>query len=199
MADLKSSGGGEDTRIYLVKSDHSAIVQSDGTTTATTNAHALISITTGLIKPVFGVDKITLNTVKNDAAMKAFVKAYAAAISSADVDGEVQYGEKGTKHDVDAGVASDTPTLLIVWKGATTSEGIETLAALCSLDADSRNREAEFKKLTQRNLNFTPIAATAALAVANGLLPTPADYDSGETLTIALGEAWEDTYLDPAA
>jgi hypothetical protein len=198
MADLKLASGGENTLIYLVKSDHSAVTQSDGTTTATTNAHASLALTTGIIKPRFGVDKITFELVKHDAALIAFIKANAAAFSSSDTDGEVVNGEKGTKHDVDAGSSSGAQELLIVYRGGENADGIKTVAAIVTLDADARNFETEYKKWSRRTLNFTPVVALQALAVVNGLLPTPADYDVGASLTIALGDAWEDAFLTPA-
>lgn len=198
MPDLKISSGGENCLIYLAKASHAGVAQTDGTTTATSNAHAAIALTTGIIKTSFKIDKISLELVKHDAALLAFIKANAASVSSSDVDGEVVYGEKGTKHDVDAGASSGAQELVIVWRGNTNADGIKTVAAIATLDADARNFEAEYKKWGRRTLNFTPVPAEAALAIVNGLLPTPADYDAGASLTIPEGEPWEDAFLDPA-
>lgn len=198
MPDLKLSSGGENTLIYLAKAGHAGVAQADGTTTATTNAHAVITLTTGIIKPKFGIDKITFELVKHDAALLAFIKSYRSAFSSGVVDGEVAYGEKGTKHDVDAGSSSGAQNLVLVYRGAGNADGIKTCAAICTLDADARNFDAEYKKWGRRILNFTPIAAEAALAIINGLLPTPADYNVAATLTIPIGEPWEEQFLTAA-
>lgn len=198
MADKGLASGGENTLIYLVKANHAGVAQTDGTTTATTNAHAALVISTSLTKAKFGIDKITLELLKHDALLIAAIKNYAAPVSASDVDGEVAYGEKGTKWDVDAGASSGTQELLIVYRGGENADGIKTVAAICTLDADARNFESEYKKWGRRTLNFTPVPATAALAVINGLLPTPADYDAGATVTVALGEPWEEAFLTPA-
>lgn len=198
MADLKLASGGENTLIYLAKASHAGVAQSDGTTTATTNAHATLALTTGITKVKFGIDKITVELVKHDAALIAAIKTLAAPFSSSDVDGEVVYGEAGTKHDVDAGAASGVQELVLVCRGAENADGIKVTAAICTLDGDARNFETEYKKWGRRTLNFTPVAATAALTVTNGLLPTAADFNAGETLTIAVGEPWEEGFLTPA-
>lgn len=198
MADLKVASGGENTLIYLCKAAHAGVAQSDGTTTATTNAHASLAISTSIVKASFKVDKITLEVLKHDAVLLAFIKANAAAVSASEVDGEVVYAEKGTKHDVDAGAASGTQELVLVYRGAENADGIKTVSAICTLDADARNFESEYKKWGRKTLNFTPVPATSALAIANGLLPTPADYDAGATQTIAVDEPWEDSFLTPA-
>lgn len=198
MADKTIASGGENTLIYKAKASHAGVAQADGTTTATTNAHASLGLSTSIVKASFKTDKITLEVLKHDTILLAFIKANAASVSSADVDGEVVYAEKGTKHDVDAGASSGTQELVLVYRGGENADGIKTVSVICTLDADARNFEAEYKKFGRKTLNFTPVVATAAVVIANGLLPTPADYDAGATQTIALDEIWEDSFLTPA-
>jgi hypothetical protein len=198
MADIGTSGGGENTLIYLAKASHAGVAQADGTTTATTNAHAVIALKTGIKTSEFKFDKITLTLFKHDQELLDFIHDYVSSVSSSEVDGEVEFGEKGTKWDVDAGSSSGAQNLVIVSRGAENADGIEVVAAIATLDADARNFLREYKKNNKRVLNFTCVPATAALAIANGLLPTNADFDAGATMTIPEGEPFDQQFLTPA-
>lgn len=193
MADIGIHSGGEHTLIYRVKADHTGVVQADGTTTATTNAHALIALQTGLVKPKFGVDGYTFELVKHDTALLDFIAAHAAPVSASTASGEQVFAEAGTEWNTDTD-ASSLNQLLIVWAGSTNTDGRNTCAALCTLNADARNFEVEYKKWSRRTLNFTPVKAKAALAIVNGLLPT-GKYGAGATITVPINEFFKQAFL----
>lgn len=195
MAD-KGAVGGRKAAIYLVKIDHTAIVKADGTTTATAYTDKLIEVSTGLLKPSFKSDKITLELVKHDQELVSFIKNYKAPASTSDAAGEKLTALDGTSWSTETS-GSGVDALLVIWTGSTEADGINTLAALCSLDADAINFEAEFKKHSKRILNFTPISPKVAITIANGLLPTGL-YGVAATLTIPVGEPIEQQFL-PAA
>lgn len=183
MADKKLVGGGEHTLIYRVKSDFSAVVQADGTTTATTNAHATLELTTTVVKPTLDVagGKFTINSIKVDTLVQNFLDDFIDEDAS-DVSPETIYGEAGTKHDSTSAGSGDL--FLVVYAGGTNADGRMTVGAIGTLDASSANFEAEYNKHTVTNLVFNLVKADVALAVVNGLLPT-GKYGVGATFTIA--------------
>lgn len=183
MADKKMVGGGESTLIYRVKSDFSAIVQSDGTTTATTNAHATLALTTALVKPTLDVAgaKFTLNTIKVDDLVQDFLDTYIDEDAS-DVSPETIYGEAGTKHDSTSAGSGDL--FAVVYAGGTNADGRLIIGAVGTLDASSANFEAEYNKHSVTNLVFNLVKCDAALAFVNGLLPT-GKVGAAATFTIA--------------
>lgn len=184
MPDKKLVGGYEHALIYKVKSDWTAVVQDDGTTTATSNAHAVLDITTALLKTTLTGDKLTLETVKNDDAVNAFLMANV-DFDASDVSPETVYGQAGTKHTTSS--SSTATTFLVVVAGAANADGVKALAFTGSLDVESVNETWENEKFDRITLSFTAVNAEVALSIANGLLPTSV-YDSGETITVALNK-----------
>lgn len=183
MADKRIVGAEEKTLFFRVKSDHSGLVQLDGTTAATTDAHAVLTISTGLIKPSMKIDKFVFDTVKNDEEMTDAIEALFTA-GSTGTTGEKLFGCNGTEWDT-AGSGSGIP-LLAVQIGGTIEGGTKRrlVLGLCTMDESCLNFEAEYKKHSKATLEFTPTKALAAIALTSGFFPTGYYTSPSATLPI---------------
>lgn len=183
MADKKLVGGGEKTLIFRLKADHSAIVQSDGTTTATTNAHATLALTDTIVKPTLDVAgaKFTINSIKVDDEVLSFLDDYLDENASTDSPETIR-GEGGTLHTSSSSGSQDL--FAIAYAGGTNADGRLIIAAIGTLDPSSANFEAEYNKHSVTNLVFNLVQADAAIVFANGLLPS-GKVGASATVTIA--------------
>jgi len=195
MADKKLISGGENGIVYRVAADHSDVVQADGTTVATTNAHSVLKFLTGTLKTALAKDKLTITTVKNDAELDSFIDTYV-NFSASEVTDEVLFGEAGSRHSTSSG-SSDIDNFLVITAGAVNGDGRKTQGVICSLDADAVAETWEYKKHGQRNIPWTLVNALDTLAIVNGLLPTGL-YDGAATFTVASGRPLWKGYLAEA-
>jgi hypothetical protein len=183
-------GGGSYLGIFLVKSDHSGIVQSDGTTAATAEAHALLALedilSTDFAPQSDGSFTFSLDQFKNDAALWAFLEARAHTVNASTVTNEDLTRENGS---VKKGASSDADSLLVISVGSDEEDSGDRMVnfALCNITRDSGAYKQEPGKALKPTIKFTTIEAKAALAIVAGLLPTALFTESGTVATIAEG------------
>lgn len=189
MANTYLVGGGESTLIYRLKNDHS-IVQADGTTAATTSAHAVFAATTEIESFSMSGTDVNITLIKAAGDVIPFLSDYCSKKAGAEPTTIEAFGESGTKHSrtISAGGGSFAD-LLVVHKGATEGTKIHTRACVVTLKPESWNYDTVYNDFVRCTIAATMIEAKDAIVIGNALLPS--GYDGSATLTIAEGDPFE--------